>query len=72
MYHHYYLNKIYEQGKQRIKNDFSLEKLLIEVREMKMCLETQNIISEELKNNIKFKDQIVIDLDLISDEDEQI
>ena len=56
MYHHYYLNKIYEQGKQRIKNDFSLEKLLIEVREMKMCLETQNIISEELKNNIKFKD----------------
>ena len=41
----YYLNKIYEQGKERIQNDFSLEKLLKEVREIKQCLESRDILS---------------------------
>ena len=64
------MNKIYDEGKYRIQNDFSLEKLLIEVREMKMCLENKNILSQELKNYLKFMDQNVIDLDLVSDEEE--
>ena len=34
-----------------------------------MCLETKNIFSEELKLDLKFKDQNVIDLDLTSDEE---
>ena len=49
------MDKIYLQGEKRIQNDFSLEKLLIEVREIKMCLETKDILSKELKGILKFE-----------------
>ena len=41
----YYLKKIYKKGKEKIQDDFSLEKLLTEVREIKMCLKTEKILS---------------------------
>ena len=35
-----------------------------------MCLENKNILSQELKIYLKYMDQNVIDLDLLSDEEE--
>ena len=45
----YYLNRIYEEGKQRLQEEFSIEKLLIQMREIKVFLKKQNIMNPEIR-----------------------
>ena len=65
-----YLNRIYEEGKQRLQEDFSIEKLLVQMREIKVLLKTKKILNSEIRYDLQFKPQMVIDLDKSFKEEE--
>lgn len=66
------LSKLFVEGEEKIGKEFSMDKLLTSLREIKLLLKLKGDLTKEQKKNLKFMPQAVIDLDDFDDKDDNL
>jgi hypothetical protein len=57
------LNKLYEKGQQKVNREFSVERLIRSIREMKIYMKNQGFLTAESRLKIYTNPLIIINLD---------
>lgn len=61
------MNKIYEKGESKLKEDLSLEKLLLQIKKMKVKFKNEDTLNPEKDEKTYYEPELVIDLDTSDD-----
>ncbi len=57
------LNMLYDKGKEKVNREFSVERLIRSIREMKIYMKNQGFLTAESRLKIYTNPIIIIDLD---------